>query len=230
MRLEVVTASAMNEEEVDLLRATIEKLIDLGESGALSGERIAPLLSGLQSDRVWWGTDRAWWSFRNVRLDPATVCVILNALHSFHDQTKPLTAVSLSWADSAQLKDPLAVRFPRRHKAVPFALIVGDLDGSFDIVVEFHAEHDLAEVEKLDEKMGVWFSGASLGSYAGPFLRPAASRVYFNSDVHSLARDRIEWYIDALRCSEAAIDGLINLLNKLHHTTPLRSVTIGDFP
>jgi hypothetical protein len=232
MELDVLLSSPLGEEGAEMLKATVAKLVDLAQWGALCGDQIPPVASEMVLEGASWRPDRATWRFRDVRLDPATVCVVLNCLHSFHEDVRPIAEVKLSWGEVARLADPLAVQFPRPYPQVPFSLVVGDLEvQQFDIVVTLRQPQEASRVEEINDIMGVWVSGANLGAYAPRGLRPSQSGVDFTDEVDHLSADRIEWYIHALRCSEASLSGLVNLLQKVHYlVVPVAKVQIGDPP
>ncbi len=62
------------------------------------------------------------WVFREVRIDPASLYVLLNMIHYIHLEDIPVKMVRIAWPAISHLKDPLAIQFPDRWSQLSFRL------------------------------------------------------------------------------------------------------------
>ena len=200
----------------------------LGAVGALAGHSFNPGQSGLILESSQIMTQGSHWVFQDVRIDPASLSVLLNMIHYIHLEDIPLKMVRIAWPAISQLKDPMAIQFPDRWPQLSFHLNIGDLLDDIDVVVGFADPQDDKGVERVVETMSVWLLATHRGAYADEAFDPSKAAVFLGPDVMDLSPERIIWFIEVLRCNESALDGLVNLLEWVHQRlAPISHVEIG---
>jgi hypothetical protein len=196
----------------------------LGAVGALAGHGFNPGQSGLILESNSILTQHSYWLFQDVRIDPASIGVLLNMIHYIHLEDIPLKMVRIAWPAISQLKDPMAIQFPDRWPQLSFRLNIGDLLDDIDVVIDLADPQDSKGIERVVETMSVWLLATHRGAYADEAFDSSKSAVFLGPDVMDLSPERIIWFIEVMRCNESALDGLVNLLEWVHQ----RVVRISD--
>lgn len=188
----------------------------LGASGALAGDRYDPGKSITLLEDSEMTPQRCQWVFRAVHIDPSSVCIVLNMIHYIYLQHVPVATARIAWPAIAQLKDPMAVQFPQRWPGLSFPLEIGELLDDIDFAVEF-AEPQSDEISKsVVDAMSVWLLASHRGAYADDAFSPARTAVFLGPDVMEVSSHKVVWFIEIMRCHEDALEGLVNLLERVH--------------
>jgi hypothetical protein len=221
--------SPLSDEGAEIADAARDKFSDLANAGALCGEGLQPDQSEIRSSRTLFpNAQTAIWSFADARIDPGSLTVLVNFVEYIHTKFVPVTDLEVKWAQIARLTDPSRDDFPQAHQPVSFDFTYDDALSSFDIVVEFHEPQPIERVEEIEGIVGAWFSGANLGGYGDDSSAPAITSIKFAPDVSTVSEDSIVWYIDRFACTRQAIDGLVNVVEKVHRRhARVRSLEIG---
>jgi hypothetical protein len=200
----------------------------LGASGALAGDKYDPgaSITTLEHSEVM--PQRSLWVFRAVHIDPASVCIVLNMIHYIYLQHVPVATARIAWSEIAQLEDPLAIQFPQRWRRLSFPLEFGELLDDIEFAVEF-AEPQSDEIsESVVDAMSVWLLATHRGAYADDAFNPAKTAVFLGPDVMEVSSHGVVWFIEIMRCHEDALEGLVNLLERVHQRlVRIRQVEIG---
>jgi hypothetical protein len=229
IRVEAAFARTADDQRQACVAQVFADLAGLGACGALSGKHLDPVLSSLVrraptlSDR---GITQV---FEKVRVDPGLFRCLLNVLEWAHDSVAPFSTVRVSWADLARLPSPGSLPFPARWPLLTYELRMDELDRRFDIEIEFREPQPDEMVLRVNQQLGLWATAVNRGAYAGEGMRPSDSCIFLTDDVMDTSEKSIVWYIDALRAHDAAIEGALNALERIHRTVaPLRMVTVSS--
>jgi len=200
----------------------------LGAVGGLGGTNIDPGQSGLLLQTSQTAGQRSHWVFQDVRIDPASVFILLNMIHYVHIVEAPVAMVRIAWPAVGQLRDPMAIKFPEQWSKLSFRLEIGDLLDDFDVNIKFSEPQEDEVVQRIVETMSVWLQATHRGAYADHAFDPSKTAVFLGPDVMDISSDRIIWFIEIMRCNENALDGLLNLLEWVHQkAAPITRVEIG---
>jgi hypothetical protein len=200
----------------------------LGAVGALGGDSRDPGRSGLTVQVNEVTAQGARWVFRDVRIDAASVSVLLNMIHYVHLEDVPVKMVRVAWPGISGLPRPIALRFPALWPKLSFGLEMGELAGDFDIVVKLTEPQSDEVVKHIVDAMSAWLLATHRGAYADDSFNPSRSAVLLGPDVMEVSADRIIWFIDAMRCNESALDALLNVLEWVHQNiAPVSDVEVG---
>jgi len=200
----------------------------LGASGALAGQSHNPGRSGLTIGNSRFTPHGGSWVFEDVRIDPASVGVLLNMIHYVHLEDAAVKAVTLSWPAIERLQNPMALQFPEQWADLSFQLDDEDPDDDVDVVIEFLRPQAPDVTETIVDTMSVWLLASHRGAYADDSFNPSKTAIYLGPDVMSVSPERIIWFIEIMRCNESALDGLVNLLEAAHQrVAEISRVEIG---
>lgn len=200
----------------------------LGSSGGLSGSHIDPGRASINLDVSQLGGQSGHWIFKNVLIDPASICILLNMIHWLHLEMVPVRSARLAWPDSRFLSDPLAMQFPELWPRLSYSLNIGDLLGDIDLDIELEQPQTKKVTDLIVHTMSYWLLATHRGAYANDSFDPTESRVYLGPDVMSVQPQCIIWFIDTMRCDESALDGLLNLLECVSQKIArIRHVEVG---
>jgi hypothetical protein len=200
----------------------------LGSSGCLSGSTINPGRASINLEVSQLKGTSGHWVFRDVSIDPASVCILLNMIHWAHLEMVPVRRARLAWPEKKFPSDPLEIQFPELWQQLSYLLDIGDLLGDIDLDIELEHPQTKEVTERIVNTMAMWLLATHRGAYADESFDPAESRVYLGPDVMSVKPQRITWYIDTMRCNDSAIDGLLNLLEWVSQKlAPIRHVELG---
>jgi hypothetical protein len=200
----------------------------LGASGALAGRSHNPGQSSMTIGNSEFTAQRSSWVFEDARIDPASVCVLLNMIHYVHLEDAPVKIVRLAWPAIGRLKDPMAIQFPEQWPDLSFPLDDEDPTEDIDFVIELTRPQSPEVTEKIIDTMSVWLLASHRGAYADDSFDPSKSAVFLGPDVMDVSADRITWFIEVMRCSGSALDGLVNLLEWVHQrVAEISRVEIG---
>jgi hypothetical protein len=200
----------------------------IGATGALSGDRLDPGQARLGLSENYLGERSGHWVFADARIDPASVCILLNMIHWIHLKASPIERLAINWPDMQGLADPLAIQFPELWPRLSFELEFGDLLDDIDVNIYFEEPQSEETSEGIVNTMAMWLLATHRGAYADDSFGPAESIVLLGPDVMDVRPERIIWFIEVLRCDESALDGLVNLLEWVHQRiAPIRRVEIG---
>jgi hypothetical protein len=188
----------------------------LGATGGLAGHICDPGQAGLNLKTNLITLQGGHWVFHDVRIDPASVFILLNMIHYIHLEEIPVKFARIVWPAITQLIDPMAIQFPERWSQLSFGLDIGDLLDDIDVVIEFEKSQDDELIEQIVETMSVWLLATHRGAYADDGFDPSKSAVFLGPDVMDVSPNHIIWFIEILRCNESALDGLLNLLEWVH--------------
>ncbi len=183
-----------------------------GGRGGLAGSHINPGEANINLETSQLGGTSGHWVFRDVLIDPTSVCILLNMIHWAHLELVPVGKVHLAWPPGGLPSDPLAIQFPGLWPRLSFGLQIGDLLGDIDLDIELDQPQTKEVNERIVEAMSMWLLATHRGAYADNSFDPAQSRVYLGPDLMNVKPGRIIWFIETLRCHDSALDGLFNLL------------------
>lgn len=221
-------SSAVDDDAKDGLVEAMSTFAKLGAAGALSGAGLDPGQAGAILARRGFARREGHCTFQDVRIAPASICVLLNMLHWVHLEVKPVSKVRISWLAIGQLADPLAVQFPEQWPRPSFRLNIGGLLGNIDVNIEFDKPQSQESADSVVKAMSIWLLSSHRGAYADNDFDPSKSAIYLGPDVMEVSPDRIIWFIEVMRCNGSALYGLINLLEWVHQKiAPIRYVEIG---
>jgi len=200
----------------------------LGASGALSGRSYNPGKSSMTLANRQFTPQGSSWIFDDVRIDPASVFVVLNMIHYIHLEDAPIEIVRLAWSDLERLQDPMAIQFPEQWPDLSYELDDKDPTDDVDVVIELSRPQPPEVIEQIVDTMSVWLLASHRGAYADDSFNPSKSAVFLGPDLMDVSPDRIVWFIEVMRCSGRALDGLLNLLERVHqHVAEINRVEIG---
>lgn len=200
----------------------------LGASGALAGRSQNPGQSSMTIGNSEFTSNTSSWMFEDVRIDPASVFVLLNMIHYVHLEDAPVKSVRLAWPGIGRLKDPMAIQFPEQWPDLSFALDDEDPTEDVDVVIDLSRPQPPEVTEKIIDAMSVWLLASHRGAYADDSFDPSKSAVFLGPDVMDVSPERIIWFIEVMKCSGSALDGLLNLLEGVHQrVAEISHVEIG---
>lgn len=188
----------------------------LSASGALAGQSYDPGESGAILEDSQISPQRCQWIFGAVRIDPSSVCIVLNIIHYIYLQQVPVATARIAWPAIARLKNPMAVQFPQRWPGLSFQLEIGELLDDIDFAVEFAEPLNDEKSKSVVDAMSVWLLATHRGAYADDAFNPAKTAVFLGPDVMEVSPHRVIWFIEVMRCHEDALEGLVNLLERVH--------------
>jgi hypothetical protein len=200
----------------------------LGAIGGLAGTNCDPGQSGLFLETSQIIGQQSHWVFQDVRIDPASVFILLKMIHYVHMEDAPIAMVRITWPAVSELKHPAALRFPGRWTQLSFGLEIGDLLDDIDVDIKFSEHQENKVIERIVETMSVWLLATHRGAYADDAFDPSKTAVFLGPDVMDVSPGRIIWFIEIMRCNESALDGLLNLLEWVHQNVArISRVEIG---
>jgi|GEM_PF-5393035 len=200
----------------------------LGATGGLSGASREPARGSITQGVRDLTKFAGHWVYENVLIDPAAFCVLLNMIHWVHVESIGIRELRVRWEPIGQLGNPMEIQFPGRWPRLSFALDIGDLIDDVDLDIEFEAPQAEEVTERVVEVMSRWLLASHRGAYGDESFDPPRSCIYLGPDVMDVSPERITWFIEVLRCSESALDGIANVLEWVHHkVAPIRRVEIG---
>jgi hypothetical protein len=146
-------------------------------------------------------------------------------IHYIHLEDSPLSSVHIAWPNLGHIPDPQVLRFPGQWPKLSYRLQIESLVNDFDVVVGLSARQQEVVLKKVIDVMSGWLLACHRGAYADETFDPSSSAVFLGPDVMDVTPDRIVWFIDAMRCNEAALNGLFNVLEWAHqNVTPISYV------
>ena len=203
----------------------------LARSGALSGSTFSPSSSGLALATGPQGQERGSsirCEYTEVRIDSRSIFVLLNLLYHFHAHLQAIRLVRVVWSNLASIGIPLTVSFPEQTPSLSYQLEREETGRRFDILVTFPGVAHLEILKQVDGEMGNWFAAASLGAYGDSDFPPPESAIYYADEPVEFTQDSIIWRMDGMRCSEEALNGLANVLEKISRKIiPISRVVFG---
>jgi hypothetical protein len=200
----------------------------LAATGALAGRSHNPGLSSMMlagSDFSAQGTS---WVFEDVRIDPTSIFVLLNMIHYVHLEDVSVRVVRLAWPEAERLSDPMTIQFPAQWPDLSYVLDDEDPTEDVDVTIELRKPEPPEVTEAIVDAMSVWLLASHRGAYADDSFDPSKSAIFLGPDVMDVSPDRIVWFIEVMRCSGSALDGLLNLLERVHQrVAEISRVEIG---
>lgn len=197
----------------------------LGAVGALSGLHLRPSQARLALSDVRIDGPQGRWSFTGADVDPCALFVLLNMLHWVHLEIAPLARATIAWPENRRPSDTQRPCFPGACESLSFDCDFDDEGRAIDVTVDFAAPQPEPVVRQVVDAMSRWLLATHRGAYANAAFDPSNSLVAMGPDVMSLSADRVIWYLDQIRCDDAALDGLVNVLEFVsHRIAPIRRV------
>jgi len=202
----------------------------MGSVGGLSGESSNPALASLKLISRDFVLKRTQWIFGDVRIDPASLSILLNMIHYIHLEDAAVESVLIAWQGYRREMGISAIKFPKLWPQLSFQLEFGNMlgDGDIDVTVTFKEPQNENVLEQVVDAMSAWLLASHRGAYADESFNPSKTAIFLGPDVMTVSPDRIIWYIEVMRCNESAFDGLINLLEWVHwHVARISIVEVG---
>jgi hypothetical protein len=214
-------------EQLSTMSLFLKEVFDFLRCGAAGGDGVDPAAVSLTPAPPVMDPGGVHFALSQVRLASASMSCLLNMLEWGHHHIAPLLGVSVSWAPANLLPDPLALLFPSAWPA-SYPLEIEDLERRFTIAVELDRPHTEEEIERIEvASIAAWATGLNRGAYGNEHLRPAECALLLTEDAVEILPNGFVWFVDALRCDDAALDGLTNALERMHRTIAvIRRVTI----
>lgn len=192
---------------------------NLANAGALCGDAVAPRTSGIDDAQFAVAPMHVDWLYTGVRIDPLSVFIALNMLHSFHEKTGKLRGVHVSWNALRDADNPAALAFPKIAAPLPFAFSYDQDAAAFDIVLDFAQPQDEKSLYDINETLGHWLCAVDAGGYGDENTLPHLNRVRFESDEPCLLDSgSLVWSIQRFSSTSYALAGMVNVVSKIHHT------------
>lgn len=218
LRVSITFESPAEAEHHEHVRLVLLDYVGLARSGALGGDVIDPTLTTIEPEPPRMESARFTQGFHDVQLDPSALTCLLNVLEWIHHHVAPIATARVEWSAIDPTTNPEVVRFPAAWPRLSYPLEHGDLDRRFTVEISFAEPQTEKAIDQFLEDLGAWFTGVNRGAYGDDRLAPARSCVVFTDDVMDSSPDGVTWHIDALHASDAALDGLVNVLERIHRT------------
>ena len=189
----------------------------LGKYGALSGTTINPIATNIELENCDILETTGLWSFRLVKVDSASLCILLNMVHWLHLEIIPVKAVIVCWPPNNALTEPVELRYPGRWPNISYDINIGELISEIDLEIEFVNSQQQQTLDEIILVMSKWLLATHRGAYTDEDFGPSKSYILFSPDVMDVKPERIVWFFDVFTCHDGAWDGLFNLLEYVHN-------------
>lgn len=221
--------SVPDEKVIRTFAASMQGFVDLANAGALCGERIAPNYSRIgQARQSHFHAGLTWW-FSDVAVDPRSVSVLVNMIHFLHESAAPVSDLTVNWERLGSISKPDSAQFPSVARPLPFAFSRDEELPTFDIVVDFSAPQQPVSIRQAAASVEAWIGAANLGAYGDDSSPPPVNRIVMAPEAFTSCEDALVWYIDRFASTTAAIDGLLNVVSKMHQTiVPVASLELSE--
>jgi hypothetical protein len=221
--------SVPDDEVIRVFAASMHTFVDLANAGALCGEQIAPGYSRIGHARQSHLDATLTWWLSEVVIDPRSVSVLVNIVHFLHNSVAPVSDLAVNWERLRSISDPDRVQFPGAAQPLPFAFSWDEELPAFDIVVDFSSPQGPVSVRQAVASVEAWFGAANLGAYGDDGSPPPINRIDMSPEVSTICEDAVVWYIDRFASTTSAIDGLLNVVSKMHQTiVPVQSLELSE--
>lgn len=195
----------------------------LAWTGALSGDRLAPSLSGIGVvERQRSGPDRLVWRLAECRFDERAA-VILAQMFLLCSDVAPLAEMAFVRPGLAALpafviaEDPAAVDpYPGAYRLAEGLPAIDDsASDDVTLIATFDRALDQAAAEEIDTALTTWAAVAAMGAY-GDAPTPPAECGLQPPDRAEVFGNEVEFSIRRLRAHRGALDGLANAMMAFH--------------
>jgi hypothetical protein len=151
-------------------------------------------------------------------------------IHYVHLEDAAVAAARVRSPEVGLQPDPATVAFPGAWPALSFRLDMEDPVDDVDVVIEFEEPQPAATTERVVDALSAWLLASHRGAYADDSFDPSKTAIFLGPDTMSISPERVIWFIEVMRCNEAALDGLLNLLERTHQRIArIRRVEIGPW-
>jgi hypothetical protein len=207
-----------------------EHYANLANAGALCGDTIAPLASGIDDARMSTGPGHADWLYGGVKIDPRGVSVLLNMVHALHERHAAVRAVHMAWQGLDAVDDRAEIVFPKIATPLPYAFSYDQDAAAFDIILDFQEPQDERTLVRVNETLGHWLCAVDAGAYGDESSLPALNRVCFApDDPCMLDPGSLVWSIERFCSTRHALAGMVNVVSKIHQTlAPITLLEISE--
>jgi hypothetical protein len=217
-------------EAVLAAESAMHRFFELANTGALAGADVSPAACGIGEIRLHRFDSGLAASFRDVRLDTRSLPVLVNIVHALHEKVLRVRELHVGWEAIARMPDPAELAFPPPHANPPFAWMEDeDLGTVFDIIIDFAAAQDAKGLRLATTRTAAWLVAVASGAYGDEALAPHGQGVDFSTEPMTWTEDSLVWYFDRFASGPQALDGLKNLLVRLHGDgVPVAAVELSE--
>src|SRR5216684_310878 len=200
----------------NLLRI-LEKFGEYGALGGLSGDRIPPPESALKPSRKGVTAGTLDIVYSDARVDARSSFVLTNLLEAAHGELVALKEVTIAWDGLPMTPAGLKEEFPPQFEPVPFELEISFMRSEVDVQVELAKEESEDVIAALAGGIGSWIEVVGAGGFGDASRAPRDTEIS-SEDEPTLAPDEVFFSFAAVKCNDAAFDGLVNVLHRFHLT------------
>lgn len=226
-RLHVVFKELLGPARETVVRLFFGELVAFVASGALTGDRIHPGLIQPAAEPVSISAVTATQAWTNLALPLEAITSLLNMLEWLHYHEAPILEAQVQWDMPVLPATASSASFPPGWPMPGFPLHIQN-PRRFDIEIEFRGRHSLDELDRVVQEIGSWFAAVNRGAYGDAQIPPATSCLELSDEAVELTTERLVMYIDRFHANPAAIQGLSNLLERVHRRLiPIARVRLG---
>ena len=228
-RIHVVFKELLGSARERVIRLFFGELSAFVQSGALSGDRIHPAAIRPQAPPANVHAVTATQEWTGMALPVEALTCLLNMLEWLHHHEAPILEVQLAWDTPVLPAVACATTFPPVWPNLGFVLAIDDAcERRFAIEVTFRERQPLEYLDRVLHEFGAWFNAVNRGAYGDASVRPASCCLELTGEAVELSTERMVVYIDQFRANESALDGLANVLERVHRKlVAVECVTLG---